>query len=903
MEIINNKINNKTDSKTKINDKIDLRNVRDETDKKNIKIGKIKKVKSTKGILLTLLMLIFLILILSEIITYTLININYDNNMKSLSTAESEGLILNEINSEVTAQLQQSLQNAYSIIEYNSRNPNYFYLLNRNVKFALESLMMNGSINGNNFNNAMGYSTLTKLTNVINNNLVLQGINVYISKPQLFISQDNSSSINATYTALIKITTPTSTFVYPINATSFININNTFDLSTFIRGSASLIKFIAIPKAQVIGNIYASSGSLSPYLFDYGTIINISGAPSCNSIPTRFQNSRFILATANSINLQQNICNMGGLITYTPLVFIPTAPYLAYNPSSNIFSYLRNGSQVLLYGNALELLNTSQLISAVNNNNYFEADYLPSYIELLSNGSKSEGKGLASFNIERLYTPYFSGQTTSNITTASSVPIPAQYTISFWINKNITSQGCGTIIASNTNTQAFMIYSLTSSTCAPGSTDGTALVFKYTNSNGATIDNLQSTPIPSNIWTFATVVFSQNTLIWYINGNKAVSYTNLIPPLQSMNQIIIGPAFSGSITNIQIYNTSLPSASINKLYNEGIMGMPISNTILWLPLEGNNYDYSSNNNNGIGSNIYYKRLRGYFGDSLSEYRGFNTSLLPFLNCINISECSNTSYSHIYVNNYIGNSGLIINNTNDSEAYSIGFFNAVLPKAINMFGNSYISEASSVSWLSSNKQPYSFSIWLYPLSSNGVIIDEFGSLHDTFLSLINDNVVVGYYNTTAQVCNTIGTIPLNRWSNIGFTYNGANTLSAYINGIQTFSANTLPQRIAPSSPYYYLGLYNTGTTYNCGTLANYQGYVADYQIYNSQLSQTEMQQLYSNNYVAAVPPSLWMPLSTPYISINTTKELESNNYGLFELNGKPCSVGSILNYSCGISYIP
>jgi hypothetical protein len=920
MEIIDNKINNKINNNIKINDKIKKKinskineikidnniykdKVKNKIKKKGIKVNKIKKIKSTKGILLTLLMLIFLILILSEIITYTLINLNYDNNMKSLSIAESEGLILNEIRSEINAQLQQSMLNAYSILESKSRDPNYFYLLDKNVKASLKSLMMNGSINGNNFNNRMGYSTLTNLANVINNNLTLQDISINISKQQLLIFQNNYSRINATYSALVNIRTPSGSFIYPIITNSSININNTQDLSTFTRGSPSVIKLANLPKAHIIGNIYASSGSLSPYLFSYGTIINISGAPSCNNIPIKFQNSRFILATPNSINLPQNICNMGALITYTPIAFTPTAPYLAYNPSSNIFNYLINGSQILLYGNALELLNTSQIISAINNNNYFEADYLPPYIESLSNDSKSEGAGLASFNIEHLYTPYFRGQISSNIITASSISLPSQYTISFWIYKNSTSQGCGTILASNSIAQTFTIYSLTSSICSSGNTDGTALVFKYVNSNGATIDNLQSTPIPSNIWTFATVVFSQNTLTWYINGNKASTYTNLIPPIQSINQIIIGPAFNGSLTNIQIYNTPLPSASINKLYKEGISGIPISNTILWLPLEGNNYDYSSNNNNGISSNIYYRKLRGYFGDSLNIYKDFNTSLLPFLNCINISECYNTNFSHVYINNYIGKSGLVINNTNNSEAYSLGFFNAILPRSIDMFGNSYISEASSISFMSNNNQPYTFSIWLYPLSNNGVIIDEFGSFNDTFLSLVNNNLIVGYYNTTAQVCNTIGTIPLNQWSNIEFSYNGANTLYAYINGIQTFSSNTLPKRIAPTSAYYLLGIYNKGTTYNCGTLANYKGYIADYQIYNSQLSPTEVQQLYSNNYISAVPPALWMPLSTPYTSINTTKELESNNYGLFELNGKQCSIGSILNNSCGINYIP
>ena len=58
--------------------------------------------------------------------------------------------------------------------------------------------------------------------------------------------------------------------------------------------------------------------------------------------------------------------------------------------------------------------------------------------------------------------------------------------------------------------------------------------------------------------------------------------------------------FTGSIANVQIYNTSLSPAEANSLYLGGIGGAPIrpQNLIGWWPLDGNANDYSGNNNNG-----------------------------------------------------------------------------------------------------------------------------------------------------------------------------------------------------------------------------------------------------------------------------------------------------------------
>ncbi|MDE1851709.1 MAG: LamG domain-containing protein [Candidatus Micrarchaeota archaeon] len=65
--------------------------------------------------------------------------------------------------------------------------------------------------------------------------------------------------------------------------------------------------------------------------------------------------------------------------------------------------------------------------------------------------------------------------------------------------------------------------------------------------------------------------------------------------------------YTGYLSNVQIYNTSLDSATIKALYQEGIGGAPIDvrHLIAWWPLNGNGNDYSGNNYHGIPVNVIW----------------------------------------------------------------------------------------------------------------------------------------------------------------------------------------------------------------------------------------------------------------------------------------------------------
>ena len=100
----------------------------------------------------------------------------------------------------------------------------------------------------------------------------------------------------------------------------------------------------------------------------------------------------------------------------------------------------------------------------------------------------------------------------------------------------------------------------------------------------------------------------------YVNGFQnppelsSLSYPTGTGTLQLGESSCCGYGYlSGQISDVQMYNTSLDSASVNALYQEGIGGAPIDlqNLVGWWPLNGNANDYSGNGNNGVPTNVVY----------------------------------------------------------------------------------------------------------------------------------------------------------------------------------------------------------------------------------------------------------------------------------------------------------
>jgi len=116
-----------------------------------------------------------------------------------------------------------------------------------------------------------------------------------------------------------------------------------------------------------------------------------------------------------------------------------------------------------------------------------------------------------------------------------------------------------------------------------------------------------------NAWYFLVGTYSGGTVRLYVNGQYITSGSSATQPTSGGN-LELGCAatscgstysFSGAISNIQLYNTSLSAAQIQALYQAGIGGAPVllSRLAGWWPLNGDVVDYSGSNNNGAATSI------------------------------------------------------------------------------------------------------------------------------------------------------------------------------------------------------------------------------------------------------------------------------------------------------------
>ena len=187
-------------------------------------------------------------------------------------------------------------------------------------------------------------------------------------------------------------------------------------------------------------------------------------------------------------------------------------------------------------------------------------------------------------------------------------------------------------------------------------------------------------------------------------------------------------------------------------------------------------------------------------------------------------------------------------------------------SFNSVAGSYIEQSGGYAWMNNAVDPFSISLWVYPSTGNGIIVDELGQraantgTHGSLIGLYNGNVYVR--ESGSQSCLNLGRIPANSWSSITITFNGL-VLRGYINS--AFSANTIGARTVPggsSLMYYPIG---SADSNNCGSGAAFSGSMLDYQIYNSVLSAQQIGQMYQNG-AFALPVNrrslvLWLPLDS------------------------------------------
>ena len=197
------------------------------------------------------------------------------------------------------------------------------------------------------------------------------------------------------------------------------------------------------------------------------------------------------------------------------------------------------------------------------------------------------------------YTAQFNGQS-SNILFPHVVTTNQGTTISVWFYSNAGMGSYGRVIVETGDGNGF----------GPALQDGEIAILE----SGITWHQTGVSFSTGKWYNVVISAFPSGSSVMYdifVNGKLYQSgpYLSITPSGDGAigKEICCGHFFEGSISNVQIYNSTLDSASVNALYREGIGGVPIDlqNLVGWWPLNNNANDYSGNGNNGNAIGVTY----------------------------------------------------------------------------------------------------------------------------------------------------------------------------------------------------------------------------------------------------------------------------------------------------------
>ena len=387
------------------------------------------------------------------------------------------------------------------------------------------------------------------------------------------------------------------------------------------------------------------------------------------------------------------------------------------------------------------------------------------------------------------------------------------------------------------------------------------------------------------VWTQYVGTYDGSTTKLYING-VLVSSTALSGSLSYLGPVAVGawPSggnnFNGQLADAQIYNTALSANQVQQLYQEGIAGTPVApaNVVGWWLLNGNANDYSGNGNNGnvIGPLTYTSVAQlfakatnqlGYplngllvgFTTTLGTFNGINQVATNYTNANGIataflSQQGNNGQALVKAVAYNGNSSLQgnligwwpLNLGQGSTAYDLSgngnngamsYTSWSQPNYVAKFDGQSSSVVLSTSALVTGSQ-ITMVVWAYQLGPGNVpnypILMAQGTTSGAYLdACYYGTVMFSVVTTSTQALARGGTCTYGVWTQYVGTYDGSTT-KLYINGVLVSST-------ALSGSLSYLGPVAVGAWPSGGN--NFNGQLADAQIYNTALTTNQVQSLY------------------------------------------------------------
>jgi hypothetical protein len=282
----------------------------------------------------------------------------------------------------------------------------------------------------------------------------------------------------------------------------------------------------------------------------------------------------------------------------------------------------------------------------------------------------------------------------------------------------------------------------------------------------------------------------------YINGlQQPISYLTgcalTLGPLGSpvtgnvANNQNNGGSFNGLISNMQIYSTALTPQQVQQLYKQGLTASSLL----------------------VSSLVAWYPLNGNANDY--SLNGYNAT--PY----NVVVYASTQAIKPYLVSSINNTGLASN----LIGYAQVPYNALFsPSSVSMFATVYLNSRSSA--LLQKKSTYGMKVGV-----NGVSAGLF----------------TGYINSgTGVSCTPAFTLNTNTTYQVGFTFDGSK-VTDYVNGKKYCSFAFTNSIASNSNPFAFGGPGDTDGYIN-GALSNVE-------VYNSVLTNTQVQELYNNVYPA------------------------------------------------------
>jgi hypothetical protein len=672
------------------------------------------RLKSRKGVLLTLLTLVLFMVMVAELITYVQLNYSYNSFLLGSSQAQSSYYLIGEIQGGAALVLREGLTNALNALAVYESTPSLRreYFVN-NTQMELQSLMLTGNVyNGVGYSNSviryMGNATILSYISSLQAAAKQSNVQLSLKNSTINIFQTSPFSVSASYSSLVYVNSSAGRFVYPLTVNVTVPLNGTLDLQAARIGiQRPFVGAQNFSAAARIGSATANTGSISPFMLDLGTIIDVQGSPTCANVPSQFQNGNYILAAANAADIPQSVCSMGGLVTYQSNALTPIKPYLVYNSVSNVITYLQNGTAVLLSGSTLSLLNISSIVGAANNGTYIPQSGASSYLDGASgNFGRRSQYGVFSFLLPNLLGASFNGVGSISTGTAG-LPVGNNGISEFaWVNINTVQQNAYPVVYSLSGNGYNSLLGLSSG--------GRGSNIRACIAGSCYVDGRNTL---SGQWVMVGFTFSggnSGNIIMYLNGVAGNTFTGGTQNLQSPVSVIgnsgaYTQGFAGSIADVQVYNGVLSTYNVQTLYREGIDGTPVTASVVgWWPLDGNANDYSGYGNGGTAAGVTYAHLINYHVNPayLGSPYSYPVSTPIGFGCQSLSNCNSSQLflgrSNVWSTYYVP-----VTITNNQAAATAATFQQLLSFPAARYGAYEAPDLGNIRFYQGNQELYSW----------------------------------------------------------------------------------------------------------------------------------------------------------------------------------------------------